>query len=268
MEIKKIYCLVLTGLAILTFIGCEKDQISYFDRPVVEAYLIPGGEPLVKVYYQKDLNDTITYGVLAGGLNLTISDGTTQVPLTEDSTGYYRIHDANFIAAGKQYSLAFNFSGVDVSAQTTVPMKPGGFSTSSSQVAIPEFSPGLLDTATFKSVRLSWLNPEGNNYMIVFRNQEQDPSPVNSRFTIDDPVYDTEADAGTASYYDIQLGTFRYLGNYKAVLLRVNSEYKEMLQNNGTSSQNLTNPPTNIKNGLGIFTGMNADTINIAVVKK
>jgi len=268
MEIKNIPYVIPAAFAILIFTTCKKEQLSYWDRPVVEAYLMPGKEALVKVYYQKDLNDTTTYGVLAGGLDLTISDDSSPVKLTEDSTGYYRVHDTGFITSGKKYILSFDFNGTQVSAETIVPVKPTGFTTSASQVAIPEFTPGSTDTTTFKSVRLSWANPDQSNFIIVFRNQDSYPSPVNSRFTSGNAMYDTEVDAGTASYYDIQQVTFMYLGNYKAVLLRVNNEYTDMQQNNGTSSQNLTNPPTNIKNGLGIFTAMNSDTLDIKVVRK
>ena len=56
--------------------------------------------------------------------------------------------------------------------------------------------------------------------------------------------------------------TMKYYGNYKVILMRVNQEYINMLNNSSTSSQNLTNAPTNVTNGLGIFTAMQADTLS------
>jgi hypothetical protein len=50
-------------------------------------------------------------------------------------------------------------------------------------------------------------------------------------------------------------------------LFKVNSEYNNLYNNRGQSSLNLTNPPTNIINGFGIFTAMNADTVGVKVVK-
>ncbi|NJO24567.1 MAG: hypothetical protein HC867_00495 [Bacteroidia bacterium] len=42
-------------------------------------------------------------------------------------------------------------------------------------------------------------------------------------------------------------------------------EYAALYNSNGNSSQNLTTVPTNVQNGLGIFTGVNADTVFVTV---
>ena len=41
--------------------------------------------------------------------------------------------------------------------------------------------------------------------------------------------------------------------------------YAQLYDDNGTSSLNLAKPPTNVVNGLGVFTGINADTLLIQV---
>jgi hypothetical protein len=48
------------------------------------------------------------------------------------------------------------------------------------------------------------------------------------------------------------------------VLLSVNQEYIDLLQSNaaGANSQSLVNTPTNVVNGLGIFTAMQSDTLS------
>jgi hypothetical protein len=49
-------------------------------------------------------------------------------------------------------------------------------------------------------------------------------------------------------------------------LFRVNQEYINLLNNNTrTSSQDLTQIPTNIVNGFGIFTAMQADTLAVTI---
>jgi len=61
--------------------------------------------------------------------------------------------------------------------------------------------------------------------------------------------------------------SFQYFGSHNIVLYRVNAEYAALYQSSGTTSQNLSTPPTSITNGLGIFTGINADTLKFTVNK-
>lgn len=267
MEIRRYTAYIITLFGILT--SCEKNEdLSYWERPVVESYLIPGEDVLVKVYYQKGLNDTTTYGERVGGLNLSISNGSVTEQLQEDSTGYYSLHKSNFIKEGLSYSLAFGFNGKQVTAETIIPSKPEQFSIASTEIAIPEMTFPPSSTTTFKSVRVSWENGIKDNYLLWFENQEDSPTAIDSRFSNFSGGHDVEINAGAVSYYDIQQMTFRFLGSYKAVLVHLNQEYVDMLNHNNTSSQNLTNPPTNVKNGFGIFTGMSTDTLSVTVVKE
>jgi hypothetical protein len=70
-----------------------------------------------------------------------------------------------------------------------------------------------------------------------------------------------------SNQYEIQFMNFQYLGKHRLILYHLNADYSELYKDNGNSSQNLTNPITNIENGLGIFTGLNADTLLLNVIK-
>ncbi|OKS85586.1 hypothetical protein RG47T_1032 [Mucilaginibacter polytrichastri] len=68
--------------------------------------------------------------------------------------------------------------------------------------------------------------------------------------------------------YQMQFRSFNYIGIYRAILYSVNKEYIDLLNNqSGSSSQNLANIPTNVNNGLGIFTAMQADTIKLTLTQ-
>lgn len=60
---------------------------------------------------------------------------------------------------------------------------------------------------------------------------------------------------------------FEYYGKYKLILFKVNGEYIDLFNNRGQSSLNLTNPPTNVTNGFGVFIAMNVDTLDFTVLK-
>ncbi|RLD82470.1 MAG: hypothetical protein DRJ10_05030, partial [Bacteroidetes bacterium] len=56
-----------------------------------------------------------------------------------------------------------------------------------------------------------------------------------------------------------------FFGNYRLILYKVNQEYVNLYENISQSTLNLTEPLTNIDNGLGIFTGINSDTLSLQV---
>jgi len=68
---------------------------------------------------------------------------------------------------------------------------------------------------------------------------------------------------GTSS--QISPMSFSYYGTHRVILFRLNAEYSAIYQENGSNSLNLTAPNSNIENGLGIFTGINSDTLMIEV---
>jgi hypothetical protein len=245
-------------------LACKKEDaaIADYSRPVVQAYLTPGNPLQVKVYYQKYLDDTISYGFPIEKLLLKVSDGTNVVSLTESSAGVYQYADAGFLKDKGTYSLSFTYLDKTISAQTTMPDKPVGFSKSAGSQKVPVFSFGTEPEA-FVPVTFKWNNSDAGYYMMVMKNTDTYPTRANTRDTR--PYTDSEAILGQASTYQTQQMMFNFLGNYKVLLFRINKEYSDALNNGGGTSLNLTNPYTNVRNGLGVFTAMQADTLDLLV---
>jgi plastocyanin len=158
--------------------------------------------------------------------------------------------------------MQFTYNNTSVTASTVMPGKPVGFKLTDSVF----HEPNTLDQAYNDKVRetITWTNPDSLQHMLLFKNTDSNPFEIiavrnnrNASFEIN-----TER----ASTYSITQTTFKYYGFYKVILLRVNDEYINVLTSNtrGTS-QNLVNTPTNVVNGLGIFTAMQADTLNLRV---
>jgi hypothetical protein len=66
---------------------------------------------------------------------------------------------------------------------------------------------------------------------------------------------------------EIETPRIQYYGYHDILLLHVQPEYAALYENNGSNSLNLAPPPTNIENGLGIFTGIASDTLRLLVKK-
>ena len=255
--------LILISLGLLLS-SCEKDSTTVSDkeRPVVEAYLIPGNTVQVKVYYQKYLEDTISYGYPITGLKLHISDGSTTISPVETSPGVYIYSNTSFIKDGKTYKMDFAYNGSTVTAETSVPSKPAGFKASAIKQYVPGFSIGSAPKS-FTPVTFSWNNPNSDYFLMVFRDTTTSPNPLNSGNTT--AYKDIETILGQTSSYQTNAMTFTYLGNYLVLLYHINKEYSDALNSSGGTSLNLTNPATNVVNGLGIFTAMRADTVGLLV---
>ncbi|MET1056124.1 MAG: DUF4249 family protein [Pedobacter sp.] len=262
--------ILFSSIVVLLFLAaaCKKDSSSadYSTLPVVEGYLMPNKMVEVKVSLQKALVDTNAYGVAVSGLTLTISDGSSTKTLTEDKAGHYVLNDLTYIKTNGSYTLAFSYNNLPVSATTVIPGKPSGIVTSADTVVIPKMTFGSTETA-FVPVYIGWNNPTSANHIVVFRYMETFKSLISSRFN-SDTISSVEVNAVKAANFELTARTFKYYGNYKVIVTRVNQEYLDMLNNTSTSSQNLTNAPTNVTNGLGIFTGMQSDTLSKSLLVK
>lgn len=56
-----------------------------------------------------------------------------------------------------------------------------------------------------------------------------------------------------------------YYGNHRIILFHINSDLAALYEESDNTSQNISNPSTEINNAFGIFTGTNSDTLNLQV---
>jgi hypothetical protein len=221
----------------------------------------------VKLYQQKSLTDTAKYGPHVTGLQVYISDGSTKVQLTEASAGVYTYNDESFLATGKTYTLQFNYQSFNVSAKTTMPAKPVNFALQYETIYVaPGSGPGPNSTIDTLN-RLSWSNPDSLNHILVFKNSDGTSSSIgNAR----NRPSDFELSADRAPVYYLTQQPLNYYGHYQVILFSVNQEYVNLLKSNAfnATSQTLANASTNITNGYGIFTAMQADTLKLNVYVK
>jgi len=60
----------------------------------------------------------------------------------------------------------------------------------------------------------------------------------------------------------------RLYGTYKIIVYRLNAEYAALYKTIGSSSLSIQEPPSNINNGLGIFTSVTPHTFFLEVIEK
>jgi hypothetical protein len=268
----KLLCLL--GLLLVASCTDTNTVINPGEKPVINAYLAAGKPVSMKVYTEipyAENSDGKSVGI--DGLTIRIKSGEGRTyTLTGKGNGLYEsAADERIGGAGTTYSLTFEYKGRTISATTTIPAKPVGYKLSKTQISrrgidlsgggFPSF--GSEDNT---AIDATWQNPDKAYFYLAVINIEATPREIiklpdgaslpTNRFTTQ-PV--------TSDNTSLIPRSFSYFGLHNVILFRVNPDYAELYRSGGTSTQNLSTPPTAITNGLGIFTGINADTLQLRV---
>jgi Domain of unknown function (DUF4249) len=260
------------AFSILFILGIQScDPIENYDvapaKAVVEAYLSPN-KP-IDMLVTKELPFTDSSNVQRQTIdNLTINievDGTS-FNLKPEGNGRYK--SSFLVDSLKTYKMSFDYNGKKISAETRTLSKPQNFKSSVSNLKIAGgFPPSFPDP-----VKLNWNNPDNDYFLVVAQNIETSPEAVSTGGPFGGNINNNAArqfrSSPTQTSNSELLGlNFRYYGRYEVVLYKINAEYASLYSDNGNSSINLSQPFTNVNNGLGIFTGLASDTLRITVTK-
>ncbi|MFN8354127.1 MAG: DUF4249 family protein [Spirosomataceae bacterium] len=268
--------LFLNTLWLLAACDTTSDVLTTDYRPVVEAYLV--ADHTVSIHISKEIpygGDTST-GVAEDidGLTVKITNNAKTYTLKGTGAGIYT--SDLVIKTGQTYQLSFDYNGKAISATTLVPSRPVNYKESATSISRAKvdlsgggFPTGGIGTDETTPITLTWDNPSNDYHFVVVDNIETSPIAIvtlpstvpvrNFRFR-NEPVTGTSA--------ELRPQQFQYFGRHRVVLFKINPDYAALYKTNNTSSQNITTPPTEIQNGLGIFTGVNADTLYLQVRQK
>jgi len=242
--------------------GCE-DTAQEFDLeeyPVVEAYLYPGlSVNRIRVFKMNNFIDTISYDRMISGLQITLRVDSAEYLLEEksDSTGNYFYPGTDLeIAPGNYCELEFEYNGKTVWSETVVPGKPENLDLSKTSLSV---SMGGWGGSGVEPIEVTWDNPDNDYFYMVATNIEENPSPVHEEFE-DEQALSVGTSPNTSNLINIMPPMCRYYGTYELVIFSVNPEFAELSLYTTTSTINLTEPFSNIKNGKGIFTAFATDT--------
>ena len=264
----------------LCFSACNDDLnnlSSEAETPVVEGFLF-AGQPLdsLKITQSYSYSREDTSLITLDNLQVSIKDESDQTYiLTNIGNGIYQNLDFKPLN-GSIYTLEFQHNQEKITATTFVPIQRNvNISTTEIELQKIEFSNGFPSGGFGEipdPVEITWDNPEGDYYYVVVENLEDNPEYVNEL------VEQLEEDGSIPRFFQItepEITDFHAInarqltqyGNHRIIVYRVNPEYAALYESEGTSSVTIAQPPTNIENGLGIFTGVSSDTVYLEVEK-
>ncbi|MEZ5038941.1 MAG: DUF4249 family protein [Saprospiraceae bacterium] len=265
-------------LSCFLFVACEQDDIASIDSktPVVASYLYAGqtlDSLRVTLSFSYGRDDTTL--IALDNLDIRIMEGDKSYPLFNIGEGYYN-HPNLLIENEKSYNLSFSYEGASVNAATFVPGKrEAQLSTNAIEMAKITNTGGFPGGgfAEIDPIEVTWENPENDYYYVLIENMETDPEYIN------DFLAQLEGNFGRrfslitqpeiTDFHNIDpRREITQFGRHRVIVFRVTPEYAALYATSGTSSTNITEPPSNIVNGLGIFTGVSSDTLFFEVKKQ
>ena len=259
-------------VSLFLIVSCNQESIEQVETKttIIEGYL-SAGNPVdsLRVTQSYSYGQVLEEIITLDDLNITIADNNSQFELTSIGNGYYQ--NTNLIIdAGKSYQLEFERDGEIISSETYVP-DYNAVSISTNQVELRKIEAGVLPTGGITipdPVELSWDNENGDYYYVVIRNIETDPEYVNDNIAQFDGQLRFISEPLISDFYAIRALThLTQFGAYQIIVFRVNPEYAALYESSGSSTLSLEEPPSNIVNGLGIFTGVSSDTLYLEVTK-
>ncbi|NPA35462.1 MAG: hypothetical protein GXO47_01285 [Chlorobi bacterium] len=268
--LNRIFTLVIFTLFIAS---CTDDNdLSVTDTVVVESYLVPGLPVSVKLSRLKPfVEDGIadTSAIDSARIFINFSGNDFLLTPVDTTPGEYICEDTSLnILPEYTYGISFEYNNYIVSAETVIPEKPEGLELSDIYYYYDPY--GILPEYT-DPLDVYWLNPDGSNYQVVVEYLDETYNPINEYLDPNNYESYRVVSSGALSTDTYSLAARKQLafyGNYRLILYKINDEYVNILSSDlSQSTLTITEPITNIDNGLGIFTGINADTIYFKVIR-
>lgn len=239
---------------VVVLISCTKQNPNPDEsKPIVESYLQPGLPASVKLSKQIPVNESSSTDNAITNATVKINYQGTVYDLKHSAGGVY-VNTQIRIIAGGTYNLSIAYNGLDVSATTTIPGKPQNVTQSATSITTPVFGSGG-PPAIPQPITIAWNNPNSEYYFVVIK-------PTDTTTAIGNFPGGGGGFAGFGGTVDqgsqrsVNVNSFHYYGKHYMLLYHVQSDYAAYYNTTGSSSLNLTNIPTTIVNGFGIFTGV------------
>ena len=269
--------ILVSSLSAMAFAACEKEEVLFEETKtaIVEGYL-HGGKTIdsLRVTQSFSYAQTDTNIIALETLDIRIVTDTSEFFLESSGDGYY-FNTQHILNFGERYAIEFLWQDEVISAETYIPLQR------EAMLSVTEIELDQIELGTFGGggltadpVEITWNNEEGDYYYIHIENLEENPEYVNeniAQFQEENGEvgrFNFNSEPNITDFYGIDpRRELTQFGTHQIIVFRVNPEYAALYESSGNSTQSLEEPPSNIENGLGIFTGVSSDTLYLEVKK-
>ncbi|MCF6358160.1 MAG: DUF4249 domain-containing protein [Draconibacterium sp.] len=205
---------------------------------------------------------------------------------SSDSGTYHYPGDDLLVVTGDKFSIEAIVGDKTASGVTSIPESPEGVLMSDYNIELPEISvdpyTGRPDMGAMRTLmalqremqlEVIWDNPTGELHFVVIENAEDNQESIfpdlGGKFGhVGRGSFQRITLPTRESSHEINFMEMQYWGKYIVKVYRINQEYADLYDNLEQDSRDLNEPPTNITNGLGIFSAFNSKNVYFSVVKQ
>lgn len=267
-------------VAVSASCGDPTGSAPSFQEPVVRAYLYAGvSVDDIRLTWTAPIGtpDSLT-DIASPPINnaaVTLVRGGVRYPLVKSpgDSGYYRYAGSDLtVREGDVWDFEAIVNGKSITARTSVPIRPSGARISKSTLTVPviQFPPvGGRPDFSDATAMVRWTRTNGALYYVTVDNTEPAPVAIDLQgpfgFRLNRRIVfpPTAADS-----FPVNVFSLRYYGKHTVRVWRVNEEYAQLYATRQQDSRDLNEPATNIRGGLGVFSGFAADTTGFVVVRQ
>ncbi len=261
--------------------GCDAAVApSDSDLVVIEAFLF-AGEPVQDIRLTATVplgEDPDSAPTIDDATVRLIKEGVTYALTPTGADGRYEYLGTELVIAdGDEFRLEVEHFGRVAWGETVVPAPPAGVAIDADTLFAPNLGFGGGGrrggggggfNPDESQVAVTWDNLGDLLHFVVVEGLEDDAEPIfpdqflerigRFRF-ISEPTID--------NFFILRLLLLETLGPHQAKVYRVNEEYNQLYENRTQDSRDLNEPPSNIRDGLGVFSAFNSLSVPFEVAR-
>ena len=277
----KKHIIFILSLSIL-FLSCEEENLNNIaaNQFVIEAFLF-AGEPIddirIKSTFPLASENDISSPISDAEVTI-IKEGQRFPLIPSEEDGFYHYpNDDLSVETNDVFQLEVIYNGISTVAETIVPTPTVGLVLSEDSLKVPQlpFSAGrdsiveaIGNFVRNSMIEATWTNPNEDLYFMVVESVADTIDPIfpeqvlnalsGFRF-VSEPSSET-----SITFFGSALVSF---GRYSVKVYHINQEYADLYENRTQDSRDLNEPPSNIANGLGVFSAFNSQEKFFEVVR-
>ncbi|MCU0391727.1 MAG: DUF4249 domain-containing protein [Thermoflexibacter sp.] len=269
------YLLIL----MIALVACTKIELngSQTDKAVLQGYLY-ANQPITEIQITriipKETEENLSLPITDAQVYVSTEGKKYELTHNPRKQGFYEYKGTDLkVVTGKKYEIEFQYFGRTTTAETVVPSAPKSVNMTPKIIYVSRITGfmDLINAGSVEDMNLTWNNTNQDYYYMVITNLETNPVKI-----IDDNAFPNRpvgnfnfiSSPTRADNFTIRFQQLEQFGKHRIRLFKVNKEYADLYDSQQQDSRNLNEPITNVKNGLGVFTAFNMDSVFFEVRRK
>jgi hypothetical protein len=278
-------------LSLLLFLICTSCENNSIEAPgyliVLKGYLFQNEKvDSIHVVMSLPFESLDTVYTPVDDATIVLSHNNQQLRLVNIENGYYNYPGEDLsIEEGNTYSIEVNYNGHLITSVTTVPARTTIEPLEDNVISIDTVSsfgpPDFSGSVTETGIEVNWDNPDNSYFFVVVESVDPEAAEI-VMGTSSAPgfpgfpggdngrpgIFRFRSEPFVGSSYTINSRMLEKYGTHKVKIYSVNEEYANLYENRTQDSRALSEPISNVRNGLGIFTAFSYAEVTFEVKNK